>query len=116
MTSDFQLNQGPGQEKGAAVSCCQLGVVQVSYSVSVYTEQGDAPCPGSYLTLRGLEGRGCLASAPQLFSADGVEGLASLLPGHYPVVTEPNGGAGGHLIDPGGAGSSGSPCVICQPE
>ena len=70
-------------------------MVQVSCSVSVDTEQGDAPCPGSYLTLGGLEGQGCLASAPQLFSADGVEGLASLLPGGYPAVTEPDGGAGG---------------------
>ena len=70
-------------------------MVQVSYSVSVNTEQGDAPCPGSCLTLRGLEGRGCLASAPLLFSAEGPEGLASVLLGDYPVVTEPNSGAGG---------------------
>lgn len=45
--------------------------------------------------LRGLEGRGCLASAPPLFSAEGAEGLASVLLGDYPVVTEPNSGAGG---------------------
>ena len=93
MTSSWTrvLDKRRGQQFLAA----SWGVVQVSYSVSVDTEQGDAPCPGSYLTLSGFEGQGCLASAPQLFSADGVEGLASLLPGHYPAVTEPNGGAGG---------------------
>ena len=83
------------KRRGPRFLAASWGVVQVSYSVSVDTEQGDAPCPGSYLTLSGLEGWGCLASAPQLFSADGVEGLASLLLGHYPAVTEPNGGAAG---------------------
>ena len=77
-----------GQEKGA-------GFLLPAGGGPSFPEQGDVPCPGSYLTLGGLEGQGCLASAPQLFSADGVEGLASLLPGGYPAVTEPDGGAGG---------------------
>lgn len=72
------------------------------------------PLPWFLFGPRGLEGRGVLLPAPQLFSADGGRGSLLLL-GGYPAVTEPDGGAGGATIDPGGAGSPGSPRVTVQP-